>query len=141
MSDPVPSGLTAGQPPEAETICIPLSGEDLDISRRQREKSVLRVEVVTHVREERIDALLTHQHVDVTRVPIGRYVGAMPDLREEGDVTIIPVVEEVLVVERRLLLREEVHVRTARIVERHVETVPVRQQEAVITRASPRPNP
>ena len=37
-------------------------------------------------------------------------------MREEGDVTIIPVLEEIVVVEKRLVLKEELHVR--RVTER-----------------------
>jgi stress response protein YsnF len=49
--------------------------------------------------------------VDVTRVPIGREVTEAPAVRTEGDVTIVPVFEERLVVEKRLFLVEELHVR------------------------------
>jgi stress response protein YsnF len=43
-------------------------------------------------------------------------------------------VEEVLVVERRLVLKEEVHIRRVRTTERHKEMVMLRYQEAVVTR-------
>ena len=46
----------------------------------------------------------------------------------------MPVVEEVVVVERRLLLREEVHIRRVRKAEQHTETVQLRVQDAVVTR-------
>jgi len=38
-------------------------------------------------------------------------VDRMPDIRTENGVTIVPVVEEVLVVEKRLVLKEELHIR------------------------------
>jgi stress response protein YsnF len=34
----------------------------------------------------------------------------MPEIRTENGVTIVPVVEEVLVVEKRLILKEELHI-------------------------------
>ena len=46
----------------------------------------------------------------------------------------MPVVEEVVVVERRLLLAEEIHVRRVRTTRQHVETVQLRRQEALVTR-------
>ena len=58
----------------------------------------------------------------------------MPPVREEGDTIVVPIVEEVLVVERRLFLKEEVSIRRVRSTERHQETVTVRHQEAVVTR-------
>lgn len=51
------------------------------------------------------------EHVDVTRVPIDREVAQAPAVRTEGDVTIVPVLEERLVVEKRLFLVEELHLR------------------------------
>ena len=44
------------------------------------------------------------------------------------------VVEETIVVERHLFLKEEVRIRRLRVSERHQETVVLREQEAVIAR-------
>jgi stress response protein YsnF len=49
-------------------------------------------------------------------------------------VTILSVVEEVVVVERRLVLKEEVHLRRVQTTERHVETVTLREQDITVTR-------
>jgi stress response protein YsnF len=50
---------------------------------------------------------------------IGRPVDAMPPVRQEGDTTIMSVVEETIVVERHLFLKEEVQIRRLRVSERH----------------------
>lgn len=42
--------------------------------------------------------------IEVRRVPIDRVVDTAPDIPVEGDVTIIPVLEEVVMVEKRLIL-------------------------------------
>ena len=78
--------------------------------------------------------LLAHQTVEIERVAIGQHVDAMPTIREEGDTIVIPIVEEVLVIERRLLLKEEVRVQRVRSMERHQESVTLRHHEAVVTR-------
>jgi hypothetical protein len=72
--------------------------------------------------------------VVVERVAIGRVVDAVPPVRHEGDVTILSVVEEVVVVERRLVLKEEVHLRRVQTTERYVETVTLREQDITVTR-------
>jgi hypothetical protein len=61
-------------------------------------------------------------------------VATVPPIRHEGDTTIMSVVEEVVFVERGLVLKEEVHLRRVRKVERFVETVALREQIAVVTR-------
>lgn len=45
--------------------------------------------------------------MQVTRMPIDAEVTTPPGVRVEGDTTIVPVIEEVLVVEKRLILKEE----------------------------------
>ena len=68
------------------------------------------------------------------RVAINQPIDAIPPVREEGDTTIMSVVEEVVVTERRLMLKEEVHITRIRVTEHHQETVIIREQEAIITR-------
>lgn len=74
------------------------------------------------------------EHVEVERVAVNRPVNSIPPTRRDGDTTIVPVVEEVLILQRRLILKEELHVRLVRTTEQHQERVVLRRQEAVITR-------
>jgi hypothetical protein len=57
---------------------------------------------------------LVSQDIEITRVTINRVVEGVVPVRQEGDTTIYPVLEEVLVVEKRLILREELHMRVRR---------------------------
>jgi stress response protein YsnF len=113
---------------------LPLAEETLRVDVRENVTGRVRISTTTDIIEELARADLQRETVDVTRVPIDRPVDAPPQIRTEGDVVIVPVVEEVLVVEKRLVLREELHIR------RHSETqsveVPVelRRQRAVIER-------
>lgn len=118
----------------SEDLVIPLHAEELAVSRRVVERAKVRVATVTHQRDQVVNEALTHERIEIEHVPIDRIVDALPPVRQEGDVTIMSVVEEILVMERRLLLKEEVHIRRVRTTEQHVETVVLREQEAVITR-------
>jgi uncharacterized protein (TIGR02271 family) len=120
-----------------EDLHIPLHEEEVSVSRREIEKANVQIALVTGTREQLIDEELTHVRVEIERVPIGRTVEVAPPIRHEEDITIIPVVEEVVVVERRLVLKEEVRVWRVSTKERHQETVVLRQQEAVVTRERP----
>src|SRR5918994_193179 len=64
--------------------------------------------------DETVRGTLDEEVVEVERVPVDRIVEAAPAVRQDGDVTIIPVMEEVLVVEKRLVLKGEPHVRRRR---------------------------
>jgi stress response protein YsnF len=94
-----------------EDLHIPLYEEEASVSRREIEKANVQVALVTGTREQLIDEELTHVRVVIERIPIGRTIEVAPQISQEGDITIIPVVEEVVVVERRLVLKEEVRVR------------------------------
>ncbi|MGI3904183.1 MAG: DUF2382 domain-containing protein [Janthinobacterium lividum] len=60
----------------------------------------------------------------------------MPPVRQEGDVTIMSVVEEELVVVRRLVLKEEVHLRRVQSTVPHTQTVTLREQHITVTRTA-----
>ena len=118
---------------------MPLHAETVTIAKRRIE-TLVRAARTTRTRECLLEEDLAHEHVVVERVPIGRTVDTMPAPREEGDTIILPVVEEVLVVERRLVLKEEVRLRRVRSIRRHAETVTVREQIAVVTRSACSPD-
>ncbi len=121
---------------EAGVVAVlELAEEQAVVSRRVVAGATVRVATTTSVREQQIDEALSRETIEIERVPVGRVVEATPDIRQEGDVTIVPVMEEVLVVERRLVLKEEVRIRRVRTAEAHRETVRLRFQEATVTRS------
>jgi stress response protein YsnF len=125
-------------PPSSDPveIVVPLHKEDVSVEKRKVERDV-RVRVHTVHHDHLIDEALMRERVEVERVPVGRPIDAVPPVREEGDTTVISVVEEVLVLERRLVLKEEIRLRRVRTTEQHRETVMLREQQAVIERSEP----
>ena len=116
---------------------IPLVEETASVGKRQVVTGRVRVQTVTDTVEELARADLQTETVEVTRVPVDRVVETAPEIRTEGDVTIVPVLEEVLVVEKRLVLKEELHIRR-RVANEAVEVpVTLRRQRAVVERSAP----
>lgn len=116
-----------------ETV-IPLFQEELSVSKRVVPTSRVQVSRVTHSHEQLVDELLEREQVEVERVAIDKPIDRMPSVREEGDCLIFPVVEEVLNIQRVLVLKEEVRVRRVKGTERYQERVTLRKQEAVVNR-------
>jgi stress response protein YsnF len=116
-----------------ETV-IPLFEEELSVSRRVVPINRVQVSRVTHSHEHLVDELLERERVEVERVAIDKPIDHMPSVREEGDCLIFPVVEEVLKIERVLVLKEEVRIRRVKGTERYQERVTLRKQEAVVNR-------
>ena len=134
-----PSGI-ASLAETAEELVVPLLAEELAIGRRLVETAVVRVARTTVTTDKTVDEELWRTNVVVERVPIGRTVDVVPALREEGDTTVIPVVEEVVVVTRRLVLKEEIRVRRVRESSQHVQTVALRHQQATVERRQAAPS-
>jgi uncharacterized protein (TIGR02271 family) len=120
--------------PEARQIALPLYEEAVTVSKRVVPKNRVRVSTVTHQRRQLVDELLQRENVEIRRISIGRPIEAVPAVREEDDTIIVPVVEEVLTLQRTLILKEEVRIRKVRTEERYQESVTLRSQQAGITR-------
>lgn len=120
---------------------LQLVTETATIEKRDLLTGRVRVTTQTETAEQLVSAALERQDVEVVRVPLDREIDAAPPVRTEDGVTIVPVVEEILVVEKRLVLREEIHIRqtkTTQIVELPVE---LRKQHAKIEREDVKSNP
>jgi stress response protein YsnF len=124
--------MTEGRDDPSATIG--LAEEHLSVGKRRGETGRVRVRVSTEIETVNPRISLLDQTVEVERVRIDREVKEVPQIREEGDITIIPILEEVLVVEKRLVLKEEVRVR--RVVAQTEATQPVtlRRQRAEVER-------
>lgn len=114
---------------------IPIVEEEALV--RKRLVDVERVTVRTSADTERltIQEDLYREDVDVTRVPIEREIEEAPPVRVEGDVTIVPIVEERLVLSKRLFLVEELHLRRSGSIERVDVPVELRRTRVDIDRA------
>lgn len=125
---------------QEEVAAIPLVEERLAVSKQQVESGRLRVRIEVEERQENVPVELAHDAVEIERVAKNVPLDALPSVRLEGNTTVIPVVEEVVVVEKRLMLVEEIHVR--RKTETHIEEVPVavRSERAQIERSGPSPD-
>jgi len=122
---------------ETETTVVPVIAEQVVVSKRQIPGGGVRISKVVREREETVHTTLAHQETDVTRVPVGEFVSEPEKTRQEGETLIVPVHEEVLVVEKRLRLRERLLI-TKRLVETDQdEQVTLRAEEATVERLVP----
>ena len=127
-----------GSPPPQELLgeaeVIPLAEEELRVDKRMVTTGRVRVRTIVDVETELAKATLDGEAVEVTRVPVDRMIDQPPAIRTENDVTIIPILEEILVVEKRLVLKEELHVRKRKTTEDVEIPVELRKQRAVVER-------
>ncbi|RDV36287.1 DUF2382 domain-containing protein [Bradymonadaceae bacterium TMQ3] len=122
---------------EATRTILPVAREELRVEVREVEGPGVRIKKRVHEREEAVEVPLEATALDVKRVPVGRVVEAREGARREGETTIIPVYEEVAVVERRLVLKEELHITRRHSTRVHRQEVTLREEEAIIEHTSP----
>lgn len=113
---------------------ITLAEERVHVGKREVERGRVVVRKRVETREELAEAVLHREELSVERVPLGVPVDAPPPAREEGNVLIVPVVEERLVVQTRLILKEELRVTRHRRTETFREPVRLRAEVAEVVR-------
>src|SRR4051812_25922257 len=125
--------------PPGETV-IPVAEETIAISERQVELGLVRVSLTTDVEQMVAREMLRGRRIEVERVAVGRTLakGETPaQTREEGDTLVIPVVEEMAAVVKRLVLREVVRLRFVHTEVPFEQEVDVRRQRATVERVVP----
>jgi uncharacterized protein (TIGR02271 family) len=139
MTERIPVSPPASTEPSAherraDTVVIPVVEEQLAVERVQRVTGRVRVTKRVNARVARVDVPVERERVHVTRTRIERAVSSAPPVRQEGDTLVIPVVEERLVVEKRLFLREEIRITRERSTGRATERVRLRAEEIEVER-------
>ncbi len=115
-------------------IVLPLHAEEVAVAKRRIVTGSVRISTVTREREQLVDEFLAREDVEIERRPVGKEVSRVPAVRHAGNTIIIPVVEEVLVVSRRLVVKEEIRVRRVQRKERSQQRVLLRKQELTVSR-------
>ena len=119
---------------EHDREVIPVVEERAVILKRKKLTGGLRVRTIVRESEKIIDEPLTTDEVEVERVPVDRWVKAPVPVRQEGETTIITLLEKVAVVEKRLRATEEVRITRRRTTRQAAQHVTLRREEAVVER-------
>ena len=122
------ASLPAG---DDETLVIPVHAEKVTLGTRVVERGGVRIDRQVEQHVERVDPVLVRTKVDVERRVLNQLLdGPPPSTRQEGEVLVIPVLEEVAVVQTRWLLKEELRIRQ-RVQEYHAPQDVVLKHERV----------
>jgi uncharacterized protein (TIGR02271 family) len=118
----------------AETTVIPVVEEEVAIEKQQTVTGRVQIRKTVEEREEVIDTPIMYDEVHIQRVKHNQLVQEPATHRQEGETFILPVHKEVLVVEKRLMLVEEIHI-TKRQREEHMQdTVTLRKENVSVDR-------
>lgn len=114
---------------ERGEIVVPLIAEEIVIGKRTVETGGVRVHKTVREDVQRINEPIIREHLEIERVEINQFVETAPAVRYEGDVMIVPVLEEVVVTQKRLMLREEIRLTKRREEISNVQEITLRREE------------
>jgi uncharacterized protein (TIGR02271 family) len=119
---------------DGRAVVVPVVAEQLEVQKRKVEGGGVRIRKTVTEREEVVDEPLMREEVQVRRVPVNRVVDGPVPVRHVGNTMIVSLLEEVLVVEKRLMLKEELHITKEEVESYRPQRVRLRTEEAVIER-------
>jgi len=122
---------------EKQVTIIPVVRKELHVDKKVHEEGRVTVQITPQTKQQEVVIALRDEQVQVQRVPINRPVDTPLPVRQEGDVTIVPVFEEVLVVEKRLMLKEEIRITRIRSERHERQTVALRDEKVQILPSAP----
>lgn len=114
---------------------IPVIEEQVHVDKKVVKSGSVYIYKDVHEEDVSIDIPYSHEEVDIERVPINQYADdTPPPVRYEGDKMIIPVLKEVLVVEKRIMVVEELHVTKRKIQNTDTQHINLRREELKVDR-------
>lgn len=113
---------------------VPVIEEELVTGTRLVKTGSVRVRKEVERIQKEVEIPSLRDSVRVTRIPVNRVVTAVPEVREEGGILIVPVVEEKIVIQKRLVLKEEIHIIRERVEERVKKSVTLERERAIVER-------
>lgn len=124
-------------PENPDELRVPLVEEQFSVQRRQVETDHVRVRTVVDTEEHLVEDVIRVERLDVTRVAADREVAEAPEPYRDGDTLVIPIVEERLVIEKRLFVVEELRVDSSSHDKAVSIPVSLRRTRAVVERDDP----
>jgi len=120
---------------QANELVVPVLQEVMEVGSRKVESGRVRINKQVSHHEAVVEEPLMREQVVVERVPINKiWEGPAPSQRYEADMLIIPVLEEVLVFEKRLMLKEELRISRSQKIVQEPQTVDLRTEHVTVER-------
>lgn len=117
-----------------EPVRIPVIEEQLEVGKRTVVTGTVLLEKQIQEYHEALDVPLAVRTFDIERIVLNQPIQSAPEVRQEGDTTIYPLVEEQLVLTTQLVLREEVRVTRRETERRDTRTVTLKRESLTVTR-------
>lgn len=119
---------------EDKTLTVPVTEEEMAVKKTNVSDGHVEVRTWTEVEKGTLDFDLVREDVETERIRLDQVVDAPPSIRTEGDTTIVPILEERIVMTKQLVLVEEIRMKRRSNVQSHSVTTELRKQRVSIER-------
>ena len=119
---------------------VPVVREQLRVGSRQVVTGRVILNKKVQEREELVDIPLVSENYRVERIRINVPVDSAPTIRHTDNTTIIPIVEEVAVIKKQLMLREELRITRVRTEVHRPQRVKLKRERIDVSSAPPHKN-
>lgn len=117
---------------DRDPISFKVFEEKANVDKAVVEKGAVKISKKVHNDEVPVNVTVRSEEVNVERVPVNKYVDKAPEIRYDGNTTIIPVIKEVAVVETKIMLVEEVHLTRKIHTKDETRHVSLRKEKVII---------
>jgi stress response protein YsnF len=117
-----------------EEVVIPVVEETARVTKRAVSRGTVRVAKVVTEHEEVVDTSTIADEIEIERVARDVILKKPAKPRREGDTLIVPVMQEITVVEKRLVLVEELYIRRKKVKHPSSERVRLRREQVNVDR-------
>jgi uncharacterized protein (TIGR02271 family) len=121
---------------EYPPLSIPVMEEQVQVDKKVVESAKVRIVKRVHEDLQDVDLSTRSEEVEIHKVVINKYVDAAPAIRYEGDTMIVPVMKEVVVAEKKLVLAEEIHITKKTMRSNDQQTIPLLREELHVERVT-----
>jgi uncharacterized protein (TIGR02271 family) len=111
---------------------IPVVEEQIQVGKEVVETGAMRISKKVHEEEVTVNVPITYNEHDVERVAVNKFVDAPPPIRYEGNTMIIPILEEVVVLEKKLKVVEELRVTARQVQTSSAQQVTLLREEVTV---------
>ena len=118
----------------SQSAALPIIEEQIQVGKQLVEKGVVRVSKKVHEEDVTVNVPLIHEEHDIDRVAINQIVDTPPSVRYEGETMIIPVLREEVIVQKRLVLVEELRITKKLVQTQSEQHVTLRKEEVIVDR-------
>lgn len=119
---------------DRQELILPVLQEELEVYKQTVATGLVRIRKAIREREQVVDEPLLAHAVEIERIAKNQVVDAVIPIRQEGDTTVISIVEEALVLTKQLVWKEEIRI-TNRVSEtREPQHIVLRTEEVNIER-------